>query len=307
VLDSTEKLVVSTAQKLGLNQGQIDMLLQNSAEHVFAIKLKDGSSFPAFRVQHNNKRGPFKGGVRFHPDVDLSEVKALAILMSFKAAAIGLPFGGAKGGVSVNPRDLTAEQLEELSRAYAAHLAPHIGPSQDIPAPDVNTDSRIIDWMVDEYEKETGDTSRASFTGKSLPAGGSEGREQATGRGGVIALREVLKKFGKADEPLTVAVQGYGNVGAFFAAISEVEQKQWKLVGASDSRSAVYSPEGLNAGELKAFKERGGSFDSYKLNSGKILPAEDVIGLDVDVLVLAALGDSVTKHNQSQVKARIVV
>jgi glutamate dehydrogenase/leucine dehydrogenase len=148
-------------------------------------------------VQHNNKNGPYKGGVRFHENVSEDEVQALATLMSLKTAAVGLPLGGGKGGVAVNPKNLSKEELEELSRKYVQNLHKHIGPDQDVPAPDVNTNATVIDWMVDEYEKLTGDGSHASFTGKSISKGGSLGRDSATGRGGVIAFSKLLQLLGK--------------------------------------------------------------------------------------------------------------
>src|SRR6185312_2107775 len=193
MLDTAHALIRQVGQRLGLDEAAIEELISIDAEHSFDIELSSGKSVKAYRVQHSSKRGPYKGGIRFHPEVTLDEVRALATLMSFKTAAVGLPLGGGKGGVVVNPRELDDKELEEISRKYVDHLQPHIGPDKDIPAPDANTDSRIIDWMVDEYEILTGDTSKASFTGKSLARGGSEGREAATGRGGVIVLHELLK------------------------------------------------------------------------------------------------------------------
>ncbi len=205
----------------------------------------------------------------------------------------------------MNPKDLTNEEVEELSRKYARHLQPHIGPDKDVPAPDVNTNSAIIDWMVDEYEKQTGDKSKASFTGKSIEKGGSLGRDAATGRGGVIALAELLKLEGKSDKKLTVAVQGYGNVGSFFATVAKQEQPNWKLVAASDSRGTIYNNQGLEADELADFKKSGKSFSEYK--NGEIMSADEIIELEVDVLVLAALEDAITEKNMKQVNASCIV
>src|SRR3990167_1386097 len=238
---TVHRLIASTGQKLGLSGFQIQELIKSDAKHRFKISLANGKTFNAYRVQHSNKLGPYKGGIRFHPNVDLDEVQALATLMSLKTAAVGLPLGGAKGGVAVNPKSLSSEELEELSRQYVRYLQPYIGPDKDIPAPDVNTDPQIIDWMVDEYEKLTGDVSHASFTGKSLHLGGSEGREAATGRGGVITLRELLKHESKKDKDLTFAVQGYGNVGSFFATFAQTQHPNWQIVAASDSSAALYN------------------------------------------------------------------
>jgi glutamate dehydrogenase/leucine dehydrogenase len=225
--------------------------------------------------------------------------------MSFKTAAVNLPLGGGKGGVTVNPRELDDAELEELSRKYAAHLHPHIGPDQDVPAPDVNTDGRIIDWMVDEYEKCTGDTSKASFTGKSLANGGSEGREAATGRGGVITLRELLKHEGRSGDAITVAIQGFGNVGSFFATIAQAEHPNWKLVSASDSGATISDKNSLDASALADFKKNRGRFEDYK--DVEIGSADDILSQEVDVLVLAALGDAVTETNMKDIKAKYIL
>ena len=307
MLDTAHDLIRSIGKKIGLDDDAIDALIKIDQEHVFEITLSNGKKFPAYRIQHSNKRGPYKGGIRFHPEVDLDEVRALATLMSFKTAAVGLPLGGGKGGVAVNPKELTDEELEAISRNYAAQLHPHIGPDQDVPAPDVNTDSRIIDWMVDEYEKQTGDTSKASFTGKSLGKGGSEGRAAATGRGGVFTLRELLKHEGRADDKLTIAVQGFGNVGSFFATVAADDQPNWQLVAGSDSGATVYSAAGLDAKVLDKYKQARGRFADYATPGVEILDAEAIIGLEVDVLVLAALGDAVTNRNKDQVKAKYVL
>lgn len=307
MLGTAHALIKRAGQKIGLSEKDIQRLIDIDAEHIFEIKLANGQIFDAYRVQHNNKLGPYKGGIRFHPGVDLDEVRALATLMSFKTAAVGLPLGGGKGGISVDPKTLSKAELEELSRAYVKHLHPHIGPNKDVPAPDVNTNSTIIDWMVDEYEKETGDQSRASFTGKSLKAGGSLGRDAATGRGGVITLRQLLSHIGKTNKKVTCGVQGFGNVGSFFATIAEGSHSDWQLVAASDSKAAIYSPKGLNAQELAGFKAKGGSFADYDKQDVRIISNAELLSLNVDVLVLAALGDSINESNVEHVRANIVV
>lgn len=307
MLETTQDLIRKTGQKLGLDEEAIAALLKINKAHRFEIRLANGKTFPAYRMQHNNKRGPYKGGIRFHPEVSADEVQALATLMSFKTAAVGLPLGGGKGGIAVNPRELSDEELEELSRSYARHLAPHIGPTQDMPAPDVNTDSRIIDWMVDEYERLTGETNKASFTGKSLGNGGSEGREAATGRGGVVALQELLRHYHALDKKLTVAVQGFGNVGSFFATIAEAQQPNWRLVAVSDSEAAIYSESGLRAKELETYKKARGRFKDYTHDGVQSISNEDLLHLDVDILILAALGDAVTDENAPSIKASYIV
>lgn len=304
MLDSAQKLIRDAGKKLGLSDEQIEKLINTDAEHKFEITLSSGAKHQAYRVQHSNKLGPYKGGIRFHPQVDYDEVRALATLMSFKTAVSGLPMGGGKGGITVDPKELSEEALEELSRKYVQGLHKHIGPDKDVPAPDVNTNAKIIDWMVDEYENLTGDQTKASFTGKSLKNGGSLGRDAATGRGGVIVLREILNKL-SIPGPITIAMQGWGNVGSYFALISETDHPQWKLVAATDSSGGRYDPDGLSAKQLDKFKKDRGRL--AELEKGKQISNEDLIGLDADVLVLAALEDAVTKDNAGQVKAKVVL
>ncbi len=305
MLETAHSLIKSAGKKLALSDDEVEELIKIDAEHQFEINLDNGKKFQAYRIQHKNKLGPYKGGIRFHPQVDLDEVRALATLMSLKTAAVGLPLGGGKGGVAVNPKELTQNELEELSRKYVQHLYPHIGPGKDVPAPDVNTNSTVIDWMLDEYEKQSGDKTKAAFTGKSINNGGSLGRDAATGRGGVIALHELLKLAGEADKNLTYAVQGYGNVGAFFAVVAQQTQPNWNLVAASDSSATIFSSDGLDAKELADIKETGGRFGDYK--KSEVLSSDEIIGLDVDVLNLAALEDAVTQANAKQVKAKYIV
>jgi glutamate dehydrogenase/leucine dehydrogenase len=304
MLDTAEQLIRDAGKKTGLSNKQIEELINADAEHKFEIELEDGSKHQAYRVQHSNKRGPYKGGIRFHPQVDYDEVKALATLMSFKTAVAGIPLGGGKGGVSVDPKHLSREALEEISRKYVKGLYKHIGPDKDVPAPDVNTNAQIIDWMVDEYEKQTGDKSKASFTGKSLGNGGSLGREAATGRGGVIVLREILNKLG-IGQNITYAVQGWGNVGSFFTLVAEQDCPNWKLVAATDSSGGRHSKQGFSAKELDKFKKSHGKLIEF--SAGKQISNEELVGLDVDVLVLAALEDSVNDKNVKDIKAKVVL
>lgn len=307
MLQTTQATITASAKKIGLDDSAIEALLKTNAEHSFEIKLDNGKTFPAYRVQQNNKLGPYKGGVRFHPEVNIDEVRALATLMSFKTAAVGLPLGGGKGGITVDPRQLDRAELEELSRKYVQNLVDVIGPDKDVPAPDVNTDGTIIDWMVDEFSKLTGDTSRASFTGKSIANGGSLGRDAATGRGGVIATAELLKSLGLADKPITYAVQGYGNVGSFFATVAAKDHPDWQLVAASDSGSGLSSEGGLPAQQLADYKAKNSKFSDYDETEVKHITNEDLLALEVDILVLAALGDSVTEKNMTDVKAKYII
>ncbi len=304
-MDDTHRFLDLAVARLGLGADIQKQVKKANAEHVFQIELDSGKKFDAYRVQHNNSRGPYKGGIRYHHNVTLDEVKTLATLMSLKTAAVGLPLGGGKGGIAVNPRELSPEELEELTRKYVRGLHQHIGPDQDVPAPDVNTNSTVIDWMVDEYEQLTGDKSRASFTGKSIPNGGSLGRDAATGRGGVLCLTEWLALEGQAEESLTYAVQGFGNVGSFFATTAKEINPKWKLVAASDSAGGVFDSDGFDADELQKFKDDRGRFADYK--KGKQITNEELLALDVDVLVLAGLEDAVNRDNMKSVKAKYLV
>jgi glutamate dehydrogenase/leucine dehydrogenase len=291
MLETAQHIIRKAGKQLGLSRDEIEYLLKTDAEHVFEIALSNGNKHQAYRVQHNNNLGPYKGGIRFHPEVNLDEVRALATLMSFKTAAVGLPLGGGKGGVAID----------------VAGLHKHIGPDKDIPAPDVNTNATVIDWMVDEFQQRTGDTSRASFTGKSLDNGGSLGREAATGRGGVFALRELLKQLGKDKDQLTIAIQGFGNVGAFFGTITEDEYKNWRLIAATDSSGGVLLESGLSARKLSDFKAKGGRLKDYEAPGAKPISNEDLITAEVDVLVLAALGDAITETNMKHARASIIL
>lgn len=298
MLEKAHAYIKKASYKLKLADKDVQKLLTSNVEHQFEIAIEK-KVYTAYRVQHNNQNGPYKGGIRFHPDVTLEEVQGLATLMSLKTAAVGLPLGGAKGGVIIDPKTMTEHELETISRAYVHKLHPHIGPHQDIPAPDVNTNAEIIDWMVDEYSKQTNDFTKASFTGKSLENGGSLGREAATGRGGVYALREVLKQE-KHNRPITYIVQGFGNVGSFFARIATKDHPDWKLVAVSDSKSGVYDQNGLALDALVNAKKHDQSFGELQLSQ---ISNQDLLQLDVDVLVLAALDDAINQTNMKQIRA----
>lgn len=306
MLAATHALIRSVGKKMNLTAAQLEQVLTVDAAHEFEISLGK-RRLKAYRTQHNNRRGPYKGGIRFHPEVNAEEVQALATLMSLKTAAVNLPLGGGKGGIAVNPKELSLEELEEISRQYVRGLLPHIGPNKDVPAPDMNTDPRIIDWMVDEYAKLTGDKTKASFTGKSIKNGGSAGRNAATGRGGVIVLSEILKLLARDKEKLTVGVQGFGNVGSFFGTIAEKEQSNWLLTAATDSSGGLTDVFGLSAQELDSFKKAGGKLTDYQSDSAVTINNEQFISEEVDVLVLAALGDVITVDNMKSVKAGIVL
>ena len=302
MLASAQAMIKQSANRLGLGAVQLEELLEPDHFHKTELQV-NGHTHRAYRVQHDSQRGPYKGGIRFHPEVDTEEVQALATLMSFKTAAVDIPLGGGKGGVEIDPKVHDKAHIEAVAREYVRALHPHLGPDKDVPAPDVNTDAQVIDWMVDEYEKLTGDTSRASFTGKSLGNGGSEGREEATGRGGVIALREYLKAGGIDPKDLTVAVQGIGNVGYYFAKIAQAELGV-NVVAVSNSRQTLLRLDGFD------FKETTYSRDiatQLEAQADHTADSQSIVSEEVDVLVCAALADAITEANYSIVKADIVL
>jgi glutamate dehydrogenase len=305
MLHTAQNTIRRAAKNMGYNEQKIEALLEAEAEHIFEIEV-GGKKYPAFRVQHNSKLGPYKGGIRFHPQVNIDEVRALATLMSFKTAAVGLPLGGGKGGIAVDPKLLSAAELEELARRYVRHLAPHIGSTKDIPAPDVNTNAKIIDWMVDEYDKTAGRADKGSFTGKSMNNGGSEGREAATGRGGVIALAEYLKHKQLLDKPLTVALQGFGNVGYYFADVLR-DYPNLKLIAVANSRHTWHQPNGIDVSHVAKIEHPLRPEHLTDLVDASILPSEAILGLPADILALAALEDSVNESNVASVTADLIV
>ncbi len=267
------------------------------------IKMDDGrvKSFIAFRSQHNDARGPFKGGIRFHPNVSEDEVKALSFWMTVKCALVDIPFGGGKGGVVVDPKKLSASELQRLSKKYAEFIAPYIGVWIDIPAPDVNTGEQEMAWMLEAYEDKVGHHAPATFTGKPVFLGGSEGRTEATGQGATYVLNEYVKVKGYKNKDIEVAVQGFGNVGYWFAKLAY--ELGFKIVAVSDSKGATYNPKGLDIDKVMDYKEKTGSvFGIYEKLSN-----DELLSLDVDVLVPAALENVLTKDNADNVKARVIL
>lgn len=281
----------------------------------FPVAMDGGDSriFHGYRVQYNNARGPYKGGIRFHPEVDLDEVKALAFWMAVKCAVVGLPFGGGKGGVIVNPKELSEGELERLSRGYVRSIADCIGPYRDVPAPDVNTNSKIMGWMADEYVKITNgekEKLRATFTGKSIQDGGSEGREEATGLGGFFVLEAILKKLKTTNK--TVAVQGFGNVG--FNITKFLVDKGFKVIAVSDSKGGIFVPDGINPQLTLECKKKNGylagcycSGSVCDLSKGRPISQEALLELPVDILIPAALENAITKENAKNIKAKVVL
>jgi glutamate dehydrogenase/leucine dehydrogenase len=302
MLESARETIQQASKLLKWTDQKRQKFLEPRHVHEFTIEV-EGDLLPAFRVQHNDNLGPFKGGIRFHPNVSIDEVTALATLMSVKGAAVDIPMGGGKGGVTFNPRDKDDSYLEEVSRQFVRHLKDDIGPDVDVPAPDMNTDGRIIDWMVDEYEQLTGDTTKASFTGKSLENGGSEGRIQATGCGGMLALREYFKANDIDSATQTVAVQGIGNVGYYFAKLAQVELGV-KVVAISNSKKTVSNTKGLDFSNTSFSKT---VIDEIKTEHATEGDSNDIFSVDCDVLVLAALEDVVSLDNQADIRASAVL
>ena len=271
-----------------------------------------------YRVQHNSHNGPYKGGLRFHPEVDINEVKALAFWMTMKTALVDIPFGGGKGGITIDPKSLSESELEQLTRLFTRRLAHAIGPDKDIPAPDVNTNPKIMGWVVDEYSRHVGKNSPAVVTGKPLDKGGSEGRTEATGLGGAYVLLELTKRLGLDPTKLTVAVQGFGNVGYYVAYF--LQRYGFKVVALSDSKGGIYIPNGVADIEQveKCKEEKGYLAGCYCVGSvcdirykeqvkGRDITPEELLELPVDILVPAALGDVITEENAKKIKAKIVL
>lgn len=275
-------------------------------------------TFKGYRVQHNSHKGPYKGGLRFHPEVSMDEVKALAFWMTMKTALVDIPFGGGKGGITIDPKTLTEPELERLTRLFVKRLAHAIGPNKDIPAPDVNTNGKIMSWIVDEYSKHVGEKTLAVVTGKPLNNGGSHGRTEATGLGGAYVLLEIVKRMGLQPKELTVAVQGFGNVGYYVAYY--LQQYGFNVVALSDSKGGIYVPNGLSSIEQiqKCKEEKGFLAGCYcvgsvcdirykeKVNGQDITP-EELLTLPVDILVPAALNTVITEKNAAQIKANIIL
>ena len=257
---------------------------------------------PAYRVQYDNSRGPYKGGIRFHPAADLDEVKALALLMAIKCAAVDIPLGGGKGGVTVDPKQLTINELERLSRAYIQAFYKFLGPDKDIPAPDVYTTPQVMAWMADEYSKLVGQPTPGVVTGKPIEAGGSEGRDIATAQGGVYVLESLLAKL-KLTDKLRIAVQGFGNAGLTMARLLYLGNYQ--VVAVSDSKGGIYKDDGLDIEAIVTHKETSGTVQSF--SEAKNISNQELLELPVDILVLAALDNQVTDKNADQIKAKIIL
>ena len=262
----------------------------------------ESESLLGFRVQHNNTRGPFKGGIRYHHHVDLAEVRSLATLMTWKTALLDIPFGGGKGGISINPGEYSVYELERLSRKFFRSIDPVIGPNIDIPAPDVNTNSQMMGWFMDEYSQLHGYTP-AIVTGKPLELGGSEGREHATGKGTAITVREIAKKLDINMDGATVVIQGFGNVGSYTAKF--LDEYGCKIIAVSDITGGVYEPDGLEIPSLFDYNDKNRTIDGYE--QGKKITNDELLALDCDFLIPAALGSAINKNNVDTVNCKVVI
>jgi glutamate dehydrogenase (NAD(P)+) len=271
----------------------------------FPVKLEDGSVrvFTGYRVHHSTILGPTKGGIRYHPDVTLNEIRALAMLMTWKCAVVGLPFGGAKGGVICNPKELSQEELEHLTRRYATEITMFIGPESDIPAPDMGTTPQIMAWIMDTYSMHRGYSIPAVVTGKPISIGGSAGRIEATGRGVMIVARETARHLGMALQGARVAIQGYGNVGSI-AAIA-LQTQGCRIIAVSDSRGGVYNEKGMDPQDLLRHKEQTGSVAGYR--GCDPVSNADLLELPCEILVPSAMEGQITKENAPRIKARMIV
>lgn len=287
---------------------QVSIPLKLDSEELTIVK--------GYRVQYNNFLGPFKGGLRYHEKVDLDEIKALAFWMMIKNALVDVPFGGGKGGIEIDPKTLSKEELERLTRAFARELAPNVGPLRDVPAPDVNTNFKIMDWFEDEYSKVVEKKSPGVVTGKSIKNGGSEGREKATGLGGYFVLERLVKELGLS-KPLTVAVQGFGNVGSNIAEVL-YNDGGYNIVALSDVKGGIYDPDhnGFNIDLVKKCrKEKGylagcfciGSVCDLAKNREGVISNEKLLELDVDILIPAALEGVLTVYNAPKIKAKVIL
>jgi glutamate dehydrogenase (NAD(P)+) len=268
------------------------------------VKLGDGRihTFSGYRIQHNGARGPYKGGIRFHPEVDIDEVRALASLMTWKTAVANVPFGGAKGGVNCPADQLDASELQKIARSFMDKIEKILGPTRDIPAPDVNTNAQVMAWMMDEYGKLHGHTP-AICTGKPIALEGSYGREQATGRGCVYMFREAAPQLGLSPAESTFVVQGYGNVGSWAARI--LQQLGSRMIGASDATGAIQSEAGIDADELAAHLGNGGKLTEFP--GTEVISPDDLLAIECDVLIPAALGGMIHESNADRINTKMII
>ncbi|MEM2979593.1 MAG: Glu/Leu/Phe/Val dehydrogenase, partial [Methanomassiliicoccales archaeon] len=299
--------IENVGRLLRLEEGMIEFLKKPQRELTvrFPVKMDNGEIkiFTGFRVQHNFARGPCKGGIRYHPNVTLDEVRALSIWMTWKCAVMGLPYGGAKGGVICNPKELSKSELERLTRRFTTEISSFIGPERDIPAPDVYTDSQTMAWIMDTFSMIKGYTIPGVVTGKPLEIGGSKGRDEATSRGLMYIIQEAAKMRGMELKGATVAIQGYGNVGWHAARLLH-QEAGCKIIAISDSKGGILNYDGLDPVAAYEHKQRSGSV--IDMDGTESISQEELMTLDCDVLVPAALEGVITRYNASKIRAGII-
>jgi glutamate dehydrogenase (NAD(P)+) len=294
------------AGKLNLDPGLRRVLRQPRRELTvhFPVKMDDGSVqvFTGYRVQHNLGRGPAKGGIRYHQDVSLDEIKALAMWMTWKCAVVGIPYGGGKGGVIVDPKKLSMKELEALTRRFTTEIEVLIGPERDIPAPDVNTNAQVMAWMMDTYSMHQGHTVPGVVTGKPISLGGSEGRTEATARGTVFCIIEATRHLGTDLKKARVAIQGYGNAGAIAARL--IADEGATVVAVSDSTGGIHNPAGLDVARVTNWKKEHGTVQGFP--GSRDISNMELLEVDCDILIPAALENQITSRNTANIKAKIV-
>ncbi|MED3646740.1 Glu/Leu/Phe/Val dehydrogenase [Halalkalibacterium halodurans] len=306
VLASTQTVIKKALDKLGYPDEMYELMKEpiRMLTVRIPVRMDDGSTkiFTGYRAQHNDAVGPTKGGVRFHPNVTEKEVKALSIWMSLKAGIVDLPYGGGKGGIVCDPRDMSFRELERLSRGYVRAISQIVGPTKDIPAPDVFTNSQIMAWMLDEYSRIREFDSPGFITGKPIVLGGSHGRESATAKGVTICIREAAKKKGIDLQDARVVIQGFGNAGSFLAKF--MHDAGAKVIGISDAYGALHDPDGL---DIDYLLDRRDSFGTVTKLFKNTISNEEILELDCDILVPAAIENQITEKNAHNIKAQIVV
>ncbi|HOK87810.1 MAG TPA: Glu/Leu/Phe/Val dehydrogenase [Fervidobacterium sp.] len=300
-------LKAADIMELDPNIGNLLLWPQRVLEVHFPVVMDDGrvEIFKGYRVHHNTAKGPAKGGIRYHPDTNLDEVASLAFWMTWKCAILNLPYGGGKGGVRVDVTKLSEKELERLSRRFFSEIQMMVGPQKDIPAPDVNTNAKIMAWYMDTYSMNVGYTALGVVTGKPVDLGGSEGRTDATGRGVSIITNEVCKVIDKDIKKTRIAIQGFGNVGSYTAKILN-EDYGAKIVAIADISGGIYNEDGIDIKDLIAYRDSNkGLIKGYP--KAKSIPAEEVLELDVDILIPAALENAITEKNAKNIKAKVIV
>jgi len=306
--ESLQEQIEDAATHIDVGDGVLERLKnpERILETNLSVELDDDSVgvFRAYRSQFNGDRGPYKGGIRYHPDVSRDEVKALSGWMVYKCAVVDIPYGGGKGGIVIDPQDYSTDELERITRAFATELRPIIGEDRDVPAPDVNTGQREMNWIKDTYETLEGTTAPGVITGKAIDSGGSAGRVEATGRSTMLTAREAFDYLGRSLSGASVAVQGYGNAGSIAAELLE-DEHDVTVVAVSDSSGAIHNPEGLDAHDVKAFKSETGSVTGYE-GAAEELTNEELLTLDVDLLIPAALENAIDGELARDVQADVI-